>query len=349
MKPIFGFALLRNGIKYDYPFMESLLSLGGLCEKIYLAMGKSDDGTEAAINKLKTQIALEIVPTVWDENFRKSGLILSQQTNIALSELRKNHSEGWAFYLQADEVIAPQEYPRIKESLALAAAENADSVTFRYLHFWHSYHKIAYDKRWYPHEVRAIKLDSTIESYGDAQSFLNCQKRFFSDAHIFHYGHVRESQAYARKQKDFHRWWHSDQEMPKILARGIAQDKKEKTLDYLGPHPTFMKERIIAAEANATTTLGATPLYIIGDPEDEALVKRLGDKNLIWKSKLEDLSDLPRDQVVLLRDFSLLDKLKSFFGYAFPKKMARKDARPWTREFLLILKLSEKGYFTRGF
>src|SRR5690349_15042464 len=98
---LFGFTLLRNGVVYDYPFLESLGSLSGICERVYLALGKSDDGTEAAIAPLAGK--LRITPTVWDENLRKSGLILSQQTNIALAALRQEAREvsDWGFYLQA--------------------------------------------------------------------------------------------------------------------------------------------------------------------------------------------------------------------------------------------------------
>ena len=49
MTEIYGFTLLRNGIKYDYSYHEALLSLAEVTQKIYLALGKSDDGTEESL------------------------------------------------------------------------------------------------------------------------------------------------------------------------------------------------------------------------------------------------------------------------------------------------------------
>ena len=65
--PLHGFSLLRNGRKYDYPFIESLKGLRDLCESVTVALGRSEDGTEDSLNSM----SLEITPTVWDEEKRK--------------------------------------------------------------------------------------------------------------------------------------------------------------------------------------------------------------------------------------------------------------------------------------
>ena len=172
-----GFSLLRNGLKYDYPFRESLGGLRSLCESVVLALGKSEDETETAVRDLD----LEIVPTVWDEQKRAGGVILSEQTNLALSALRTRIGEqAWGFYLQADEAISERDFELIRSDLQRAEAEGYDCISFRYLHFWHSYERIAVGRRWYPQEIRCVRLGSGIESYGDAQSFRGWKKRYES-------------------------------------------------------------------------------------------------------------------------------------------------------------------------
>ena len=117
MIKIFGLAFIRNGQKYDYPFQESLTSLAHLCEKTYLALGNSEDETEKLVRDLR--LPLSIIPTVWDDSKRQGGLILSEQTNVALMQLRQEHCRDhvWGLYLQGDEVIWEEDYPRFLEDI----------------------------------------------------------------------------------------------------------------------------------------------------------------------------------------------------------------------------------------
>ena len=58
---IYGFTLLRNGVKYDYSFRECLKSLEPICKSVYLALGESEDDTKGAVadlNFLKSFAAL---------------------------------------------------------------------------------------------------------------------------------------------------------------------------------------------------------------------------------------------------------------------------------------------------
>ncbi|GAB1446812.1 hypothetical protein MASR2M41_26230 [Flammeovirgaceae bacterium] len=241
---LYGFSLLRNGVTYDYPFRESLLSLAPLVKTTVLALGDSKDGTEAEVRALNLE--LDIVPTVWDETVRQSGLILSQQTNIALEHLKKNYgaSDAWGFYLQSDEAIHEDDYPIIMEDLRKAQEGGYDAIQFQYLHFWKAYNQMAINWWWYPHEIRAIKLDTNIQSYGDAQSFENCKKVYQSQARIFHYGHIREEASYVKKYDDFHLWWYSNEDK---LAKAKRKFQKRiasvETIPYLASHPKVMEAR----------------------------------------------------------------------------------------------------------
>ena len=335
---IFGFTLLRNGIKYDYPFRESLQSLCALCETVYVALGKSEDNTESVLGDFKN---LKIIPTVWDENSRKSGLVLSEQTNIALTALRAEHStNAWGIYLQADEVLNPDDFEQLKKDIFEAEKLGCDAISFRYLHFWQSYHKIAVTKRWYPQEIRAIRLNSNAVSYGDAQSFKPCENIYYSDVPVFHYGHVREAEAYERKKKDFNRWWHKDEELEKVVSRGEKREKYEKILSYLGPHSRFMKNKIYASQVSKRKIL----VYGV---EENYSKKFLGaiHAELRWTKNWIDLLKEKASETVILDTtpwfFPIISGGK--FQSQVPQKMFSPQARPWTKEFRALLKFSEKG------
>jgi hypothetical protein len=216
-------------------------------------------------------------------------------------------------------------------------------VSFRYLHFWQAYDQLAINARWYPQEIRAIKLGCGIKSYGDAQSFTGYKKRFESDAAIFHYGHVREAAAYERKRWDFGKWWHStDEELTKVLKKGDRKEKKERTLRYLGPHPKFMQERMglpSIAKKERVLLFGETRLSAKFESSISA-------GKIVYGSELKDLADFSKDEVVLLNPVSTWAKLisRGKLETKVPTKMLSPQAREWTKEFQVILRLSEKGY-----
>lgn len=337
---LYGFTLLRNGIKYDYPFRESLRSLSSLCERVFIALGDSDDGTEKALIAYPNLVSTN---TVWDESLRTSGLILSQQTNIALEALRRG-TRGvtgiWGFYLQADEVLNEQEFDRIRADIAAADRSGCDAVAFRYLHFWHGHERIAVGRKWYPQEIRAIRVDRGIESYGDAQSFRPAKKVYPSDAHVFHYGHVREPEAYQRKLSDFHRWWHSDEELAKVRAKGKKRDKSEAWLMYLGPHPACMKERIGERRHPSRSVL----VYGAKSSLPEEFWGRVQAELRFTEDPREVLARNP-EEVVMLKELPRLTRWRSFGRYAsrVPRAMGSPRARKWTPEFQALLRFSEKG------
>jgi hypothetical protein len=337
MLPIHGFTLLRNGLKYDYPFRESLGGLSALCDSVTLALGASADGTEAAVAGL----GIDIIPTLWDEAKRQGGVILSEQTNEALHGLRSRVPKGWGFYLQADECISESDFELIRKDLELAESSGCDAISFRYLHFWQSYESIAVGKRWYPQEIRCVRLDSGIESYGDAQSFRGWKKRFESEAVIYHYGHVREAGAYDLKKKDFHRWWHPDSALAGVIASGNKSDRSEPTLSYLGPHPRNMSGRV-----GAPSPAPARPVKVIGERSaySPGFVSRVR-AELDWLDDEMKAFESPLDDVVLLRPAGLLPfalsmgKLKS----RVPERMGSPQARLWSPEFQALLRFSEKN------
>ena len=305
---------------------------------MFVALGDSDDGTEAQLAEFKNIV---IVPTVWDEAMRKSGLILSVQTNIALEALRAKHPRGWAVYLQADEVLNERDFPKIREDLAKAEAAGCDSLSFRYLHFWQSYYQVAIDWRWYPHEIRAVRLDSALESYGDAQSFRPIANRFETEATVFHYGHVREPAAYEKKKADFGRWWHNDEDLKRVLEKGAKRDRHERTIAYLGPHPSFMKSRITESFPPAPDG----PVVVYGSREEFGALAGRVRNPLEFSSRIADLWRAGPARSVLLEPLPFWAWFLRFCGFRsqVPPAMHSPQARPWPKPFRALLKFSEKG------
>lgn len=340
MIKLYGFTLLRNGAKYDYSFKESLGSLAPIVEKTYLALDPGTDSTESEVKQLPN---IQIVPSVWDMSLQK-GLVLSVETNKALEALRVDHgseSNAWGVYLQADEVLHEDDYEILKRDIEKAQAEGCDAISFRYLHFWQTHHHIAISKKWYPQEIRAIKLNSQIESWGDAQGFRLYHKIYKTEARIFHYGHVREQSSYQEKMRDMGRLYHTAEMNELKLAKGLKDARKNKCVLYFGTHPNVMKERIL--RMNDIWELPEKEIvYIVGNREkySSAITSAIAAKKILWCKSIGEVPAAEKNNMIIAEP-SVLDYFLK--RSTTPKKMKSKLAENWTSDFRFILQVSEKG------
>jgi hypothetical protein len=341
MSKIFGFTFIRNGIKYDYSFIEAITCLTQICQEVFVAVGDSEDQTLIEVKKIPR---VTIIETKWDMNLRQGGLILSEQTNIILAELRKTHghiNDAWGIYLQCDEIFHENEYQSIKNDIEAANKSGADAMSFRYLHFWQSHHQIAVNKKWYPHEIRALKLKTNIESWGDAQGFRNYKKIHESEATVYHYGHVRSAQSYQEKKRDILTLYHQDSALAKYKKREKKFDAQTKCLYFWGSHPALMHERILRLGEKIHSGQKEN-IYVLNDEEHFILPC---EKN-IKINKLSSFLDVFKfslDDLLILRPTWWQ---KFFFKQNTPAKMSSNLARPWSKEFRLKLLLWQKGFDT---
>jgi hypothetical protein len=199
-----GFTIVRNGTRFDYPFMESLASMLPLVDELIVNVGAGEDDTLQKIDRLsRNEPKIKWFESRWpldDPEKNRSGLILSEQTNLALDRC----TGDWCLYLQADEVLHEEDYSSIQEALIKAdPLPDVDGLLFDYIHFYGSFDVIQQTRSAYRREVRAIRRLSGARSVGDAQSFRKAQGRKLpvigSGARIFHYGWVRSPEAMRKK------------------------------------------------------------------------------------------------------------------------------------------------------
>lgn len=330
-------------MKYDYSFKESLLSLAPVVEKTYLALDAGEDSTADVV---KTLPSVHIVPSQWDMSLAK-GLVLSVETNKALDALKADHGEedhSWGIYLQADEVLHEDDYEILKRDIEEADRTGCDAVSFRYLHFWQTHHHLAIAKNWYPQEIRAIKLKSGVRSYGDAQSFQGHTKIFFTEARIFHYGHVRDQNVYKKKMEDMSKLYDADATKSKYYNQKDRDKDYTDCILFFGTHPLVMKERILRM-GDVWELPVLEEIFLVGKKSDysEKILNSVAARKIHWM--YDESRVKPGMKVVDLHP----GFLKKLLGYTqVPFKMKSKHAHKWTNDFRFILQLSEKEIgFTR--
>lgn len=246
---VYGFTFIRNAIQFDYPIVEAIKSILPVCDKVIVAVGNSEDGTLDLIKGIDPEKII-IEETIWDDSLREGGRVLAAETDKALALVPDN--VDWAFYIQGDEVVHEKYLPEIKAQMeTYKDQKNVDGLLFHYEHFFGSYDYVGASTNWYKREIRIIKPNRKIHSYGDAQGFRKADNQKLNvipiNAYIYHYGWIREPKAQQKKLESFHRLWHDEKWIDENLAKAENFDYEANMTElrlFQGTHPEIMKERI---------------------------------------------------------------------------------------------------------
>lgn len=263
-----GFTIARDAIKLGYPIEESIRSLLPLVDELVVGIGDGEDGTWDVVTGLK-DAKIKPFQTTWDMTKREGGVVLSEQTNIALARC----TGDWAVYLQGDELLHENEIGLIRERLQKHLNQATEGLSFTYLHFYGSYGTIQDNWcRWYRREVRAIKTGKNIVSVGDAAGFkikdgerLRRLIRADSGAHVYHYGWVRPPVVMVQKRRHVQGFYHGDAEPADIPE--VERIEPEQPYRHLGnlrryasSHPALMTKLIAEQDWQFNSGIENQPL-----------------------------------------------------------------------------------------
>jgi glycosyltransferase involved in cell wall biosynthesis len=212
---ISGFTFIKNGLTLGYPILESVLSIQAICDEVVINVGfddvglTSDDGTYKYLTEHLTDPKYKFIKSWWDPSLTKKGLILSEQTNIALSHCTGNYCQ----YIQGDECIHQDDLKYILEGVKeMEKDHRLDGLVFNYMHFYGNVDTYKYTRSLYRREVRLIRNHQGIKSWLDAQGFRSIENsKIYAKlikARIFHYGWARATQIMKKKVQVFDTFYH---------------------------------------------------------------------------------------------------------------------------------------------
>jgi hypothetical protein len=329
---IYGFSYIRNGEIIGYPFLEAFQCLSEFCDHLYVAVGDSTDDTREKVASLPN---VTIIDTVWGEENRKHGHIFSQQANAALDAVRKDHADGWALHIQADQIFLKQDFEELRKDFEKAEALGCDGLSMRYIHFWKNTQKIVYEKNWFPCTITATKVNSKGKSVGDSQSLGECEKVYESDVTVFHYSHALGEKNAEKKRRALSRWWHPDEDIDADVKKFYRRTAQEPVVSYLGPHPLWIQERF------HTKLETVDSCWIVGEKKMvQEYLPRIAATVVHVVPSLKDVPDAYKKKAVILNP-TIWQKI--FYPSSVPMGMRWPGTRPWTFEFRFLLLLSEKG------
>jgi len=241
---ISGFTFIKHGFNLGYPIKESIESIEPLCDEIIINVGyddpelKKDDGTFEYLKDTFNHPKFIFLKSWWNPDVSSKGIILSEQTNIAL-----NHCSGkYCQYIQGDEVLHEDGLKYIHDAVMdLEKKPAINGLVFDYLHFYGNTNVIKYTRNIYRREVRLIRGQVGIKSWLDAQGFRdkNDQKILCKrvNARIFHYGWARKEQVMNHKVGQFNKIYHGKAYESKTFQYERIWGLKK----FEGTHPENMK------------------------------------------------------------------------------------------------------------
>lgn len=245
---ISGFSFVKNAVKLYYPVEESIRSILPICDEFIIAVGRGEDNTREVIEAIDDP-KIRIIDTEWENVETVRQLILSQQTNVALSEC----TGDWCFYVQADEVVHEEDLPKIRKRCEQHLDDpRVEGLLFDYLHFWGDYNHYHKSHGWYPREIRIVRNNIGVQSVRDAQSFrlANGKKLAVApaDGRIFHYGWVRPPDLMQVKRKSFSSLYFGRKKIDEQFKHEpVALDfgpLSKLTFFEIEKHPAVMKDMI---------------------------------------------------------------------------------------------------------
>ncbi len=228
---ISGFTFIRNGILMGYPFKESIMSALPLVDEFVVVACEGQDDTLLELKKLQEKNPkIKLIDSDWEVK-KKSGSIMSEKTNIAV----KNITGDYGLYVQCDEGIHEKDYAKIVKILEdNMGNKDIKGFVFDYIHFfggYFSYAKKSEKKFFYDKEVRIIRNDGTVYSWGDAMGFkdingikINIENKnaLSIGANMYHYGRAKNPADMYKK----------DREMEKLYNLRIINKLKNWVSNY---------------------------------------------------------------------------------------------------------------------
>ena len=245
---ISGFTFIRDGCRLGYPFVPSIRSLLPLCDEIIVNVPRSTDGTLAAVKSIGDP-KIRVMESDWDDREKIGDPVMRRHTDLALEQC----AGDWCVYIQGDEVLHEQSIPALRSAMEREQSNAAvQGLLVDYTHFYGSFWTEVYSLGWYYKEVRVVRRDARIRSWGGAQGFRTTDGQKLrvreSGGHYFHYGFALEPSQARVRLKNLDELYGNDSSSPARASRPerfYTDDQKVKP--FKGTHPAVMRELAAAA------------------------------------------------------------------------------------------------------
>lgn len=240
-KTLGGFLFIRDGIKFDYNFKETIECLLDFCDEVVCIDAGSTDGTADVVRGMKSGKLLSVFPSPnrWDGLHGKGKLAYFQ--NMAAEFL----STDYQFLLQGDEIVDPSSYDAIRGAIETGK----EGFMATRINLWGSpqtYLTVPQNRM--PCSPQVVRLTKTgYKCYDDGEN-IGCDPdmSFVHDIVIWHYGFVRKKEVMKAKIINMQESVFEIDHDPKLDAMEVFDSTKwfngSDLAPITRPHPPIMKD-----------------------------------------------------------------------------------------------------------
>ena len=197
MNKLCGVQIVRNGVKYDYCFVESIKSMLPICDCVVVGYIESEDNTLELLTQIGSDKLRILMLTEADWNFQDGCERLSYLTNACIQEADRLGYQ-YVLSIQSDEILDPISYPAIRAALNIGA----EGYMCSRVNLWKSpYLELNVDHSRLPCSNYVIRLAKTsYRAYSDAESIgVVAVDDFVHHIKIWHMGFVRKREVMKSK------------------------------------------------------------------------------------------------------------------------------------------------------
>ena len=248
------YCFIRNGLKFDYPFIESIESAVPIANQIVINECDSEDDTLNKLLELKEKYPEKI--KIIRDNWVTHHSQLCARGNLCIPYL----TTQWHWQLQADEVLHEKDYDLILKTLT-DTPDSIDAYKPYYYHFMANYETEF--NFMYVKAARIARKNTGWWLVGDAAEIAGGDPNRLADfpeaIKVFHYGKVKDGKTGWQKEWDFTNLY-KDIGFPDPKMKEMEVKFGEQYCDYIyvfegaiergevrhytGTHPKVMEERI---------------------------------------------------------------------------------------------------------
>lgn len=247
-KTLGGTLLIKQGIKYDYNFIESIRCLIDFCDEVVICYVESDDGTLDAIyeNVFNYKNNVKIIKkrlAEWEELKPLGKERLSHFTNYAIEELKTDY----VFNLQSDEMVTTDSYAWIRRAME----EGGEGYLCTRINLWKDpFHMLNVPHSRKPCSTEINRLTKTCyRAYDDSESIASpTTNKYLDKIKVIHYGFVRKKEVHPEKIR------HMQSDIfltsPDSKLEGMNNFEwdrwfsEDDLLPFTEPHPALIQEWI---------------------------------------------------------------------------------------------------------
>lgn len=199
MKTLGAGIFIRNGCRFDYPFIESIQNMCNNCDEVYVVGIETDDDTIKEIEKLSEKNKNLLYQVVPDSEWEKLKSIGSERLSHFQNKAIENLHTDYIYYQQADEVASDESWKYIREAME----ENGDAYMVTRINLWQSPYlmlNVPQERKPCSTSVCRLAKRGTL-TYSDGENFAPtfCYIDYVDKINILHYGFIRKKEVHVEK------------------------------------------------------------------------------------------------------------------------------------------------------